>query len=95
MVQVYPVGGGGLVTQGTAASNQWVTLYVVKDTYKLTLTQNAASKDVAVDANNDATVDELSVLRVNAPQGTGVEVQLSGNAVTGGSTASNQWVTLT
>ena len=90
--------GSGAVTSGNIASNQWVTLYVVKDTYDLKLTQNAEVKNVAsVDCTGDLIIeDHLSVLRVNAPAGTQVKAYVPNNmdTVTSGTVASNQWVTL-
>jgi hypothetical protein len=90
--------GGNLVTSGTVAGNQWVTLYVVKDTYDLRLTQNAEVKSVSgVDCTGDSkTEDQLSTLRVNAPAGTVVKVYVPNttNEVTSGTVAGNQWVTL-
>lgn len=87
---------GGVVTSGTVASNQWVTLYVVKDSYDIELTQGGEVKTLnAFDCSGDtATTDQLAELRVNAPAGTGVEVLTGGIAVTSGTVASNQWVTL-
>ena len=97
-VEVYPDDGGALVTAGTVASNQWVTLYVVKDTYDLSLAQNAESKAVPdVDNSGDEQVIvALNTLKVKAPHGTQVEVYADsgGGLVTNGTVASNQWVTL-
>jgi hypothetical protein len=82
------------VTSGTVASNQWVTLYVVKDTYDIYLEQNTGTKTLDdQDINNDTTIDQLCELKVNAPAGTVVKVLESG-VVTSGTVASNQWVTL-
>jgi disulfide oxidoreductase YuzD len=96
--QVQVLKGGNLVTSGTVAGNQWVTLYVVKDTYDLRLTQNAEVKNVAgVNCTSENTsVDQLSVLTVNAPAGTKVNVYVPNtiNLVTSGTVAGNQWVTL-
>jgi hypothetical protein len=87
---------GGVVTNGTVASNQWVTLYVVKDSYAIELTQGAEVKSIAsFDCTGEsATTDQLAELRVNAPANTAVLVQTGGEAVTSGNVAGNQWVTL-
>jgi hypothetical protein len=88
----------GVVTSGTVAGNQWVILYVVKDTYTLRLTQNAEVKDVTgVDCSVEIkTEDHLSVLKVNAPAGAKVKVYVrdTKNEVTSGTVAGNQWVIL-
>ena len=87
---------GGLVTSGTTAWNDLLTLYLVKDTYDLRLTQKAEVKTVNnVDCSGETqTIDQLSVLTVNAPANTDVEVLKSGGLVTSGTTAWNGLLTL-
>jgi hypothetical protein len=94
--QVQVKKSGGVATSGTVAGNQWVTLYVLKDTYDLFLKQNAEEKTVTgVDCTGENTsVDQLTVLKVNAPANTFVEVLTGGSLVTSGTVAGNQWVTL-
>jgi len=94
-VKVYVPGTTKEATSGTVAGNQWVTLYVVSDTYDVYLEQNAAKKTLKnVNVNNDTSTDELCLLKVNAPANTAVEVLTGDGLVTGGTVAGDQWVTL-
>ena len=94
-VEVRISGTSNLVTNGTVAGNQWLTLYVVKGTYDLYLEQNAETKSVAIDCTGEsASSDQLSKVEVNAPANTQVTIRKGGSAVTGGTVAGNQWVTL-
>jgi hypothetical protein len=89
--------GGDLVTSGTVAGNQWVTLYVVSDKYDVYLEQNAEKKTVEdVVITSDTDLSQLCTLQVKDTPGTLIKVFLPGftSEVTSGTVAGNQWVTL-
>ena len=97
-VTVYVPNTKNEVTSGTVAGNQWVTLYVVSDTYDVFLKQNAEEKtleDVVITSDTD--LSQLCTLQVKDTAGAAIKVYTEGSTtdlVTSGTVAGNGWVTL-